>query len=68
VSFLECRALHDIVQGGEEVYTVRMKLAGQLGAFDVHICDAGGEGGASLLETDDLHLQLVAGAKGAPSF
>ncbi len=43
------------------MYTVRMRLAGQLGEFDVHICDAGGEGAASLLDADDLHLQLVAG-------
>lgn len=49
------------LQGGDEMYTVRMSLAGQLGAFSIHVCDAGGQGGESLLSPDDLHYELVAG-------
>lgn len=50
-----------VTQGGEEVYAVRLRLAGALGDVVLHVADGGGEGGAPLLAPDDVTVTLVAG-------
>ncbi|KAL4443930.1 hypothetical protein ABPG75_011667 [Micractinium tetrahymenae] len=50
-----------VSQGGEEVYSVRMRVSGHPGTVRITVRDLGGEGGGSLLTEDTLAVELRAG-------
>lgn len=57
-----------VVQGNEEVYTVRLAMSGHPGEVKIRVQDGSGVGGASLLGEDCLTVDLRPGPPAALAF